>query len=208
MMRSIKVVLLFLFVIQCQETVAQSYDTLYIYDIWSAGDFEPRYSGGTLGSKGLQIFVDAGTEIKLDADKYGVASKRVIAQKAKLSALRIIKPRYQPVTLVLRGTSVYSEALSRNVTMQLNDTLYIDTVTAGQQHLVPRYYWNRPLMRGDFPSGYSYTGKGTYFHSCFKRKKKWKRLRSLLSQSVQWQYNYATRQVVQTIWRIGNKNVE
>jgi hypothetical protein len=168
---------------------AQQNDTLYIYDLYTDGDYNPRYSGDNLGGGMISFLFDNNTTVTIRAKLSGVQSKKLLARKAWMAGIMIVKPVNTTIKIFIKGTATIQGPLRGNRMLFVNDSLVIDTVRQGFQYYAPRYRWKSPLLSADYPESVSYVNQGTYFHDCFKRRKKRVRLLPLLQSSIIWQYD-------------------
>jgi hypothetical protein len=168
---------------------AQQNDTLYIYDLYTDGDYNPRYSGDNTGGSIINFLFDNNAAATIHTKLNGIQSKKLVARKAWMAGIMIVKPVNSTIKIFIKGEATIRGPLRRNRIIFVNDSLVIDTVRQGFQYYAPRYRWKSPLLSADYPESVSYVNQGTYFHDCFKRRKKRIRLLPLLQASIMWQYD-------------------
>jgi hypothetical protein len=170
---------------------AQQSDTLYIYDLFTDGDYTPRYSGDKLGGTMIHFSFggNAGVSAAVNTKLSGIRTRKLIAKKAWMAGIMIIKPLNKPIKIFIKGKAIQEGNFGRKRTIPVNDTLVVDTVRQGLQYYAPKYHWKSPLLAPDYADSVSYVNQGTYFHDCFKRRKKRMRLLPLLQPAIVWQYD-------------------
>jgi hypothetical protein len=168
---------------------ARQNDTLYIYDLYTDGDYNPRYPGDNLGGSMISFSFLNNATATIRTKLNGVQSKKLLARKAWMAGIMIVKPVNSTIKIYIKGTATIHGPQRGNRLVFVNDSLVIDTVRQGFQYYAPKYRWKTPLLSADFPESVRYVNQGTYFHDCFKRRKKRSRLLPLLKSSILWQYD-------------------
>jgi hypothetical protein len=184
-----KIVLSICMIITGLLALAQQKDTLYIYDLYTDGDYNPRYSGDIIGGSRISFLFDNNVTVTIRTKPSGVQSKKLLARKAWTAGIMIVKPVNSTIKFFIQGTATIQGPLRGNRIIFVNDSLVIDTVRQGFQYYAPKYRWKSPLLSADYAESVSYVNQGTYFHDCFKRRKKRIRLLPLLQASIIWHYD-------------------
>ncbi len=179
---------------------AQQNDTLYIYDLYTDGDYTYRHTGENIGGVAIRFSFDNTAEVTINAKSSDVHFRKVIAKKAWMAGIMVVKPKYQSIKIYVKGEAKMEGSLRRDRIIPINDSLTADTIKPGFQYYLPLYKWKSPLLSGDYPESFSYVNQGTYLHECLRLgKKRGRKLIPVLQAAVLWQYNSESKRLIKVL---------